>query len=329
LKKSGLAQQRNIFGLAAAWLIRFRQYTVPLAVLIVAVLGTGAVSPRLLRLDSLMNFLTDACPLLILVIGATLPILLGSIDLSLAGMASFSSVLSVRIYPELGSWSTPVVVLICASIGAGQGFFQAWVQIPSLVVTLGMLGILEGAAMLLTNGTPEPVPESDVVIHFVSGTTWGVPNSALVVLAVLALLGGLMRYTRLGRDIFACGSGERAAALSGVNTLRIRIIAFSISAACGALGGMLLLSITTFSSPNLAGNFLLLSIVGVLIGGAAISGGVGGLLSGVIGGLMASWFSIATVVIGISAEAQNAVFGIMALVAGALTTDRSKIGIIK
>ena len=329
MKNSELGQHKNIFAKASAAVVSYRQYTVPLAVLIVAVLGTGAISPRLLRFDSLMNFLTDACPLLVLVIGATLPILLGSIDLSLAGMASLASVLAVRLNPQFGSASALVVVLVCASIGALQGFIQAWVQIPSLVMTLGMLGILEGASMLLTNGTPEPLPESDVIMHLVSGTTWGAPNSALVVLGVLAILGGLMRYTRLGRDVYACGSGELAASLSGVNTLRVRITAFAISAACGALGGLMLLSITTFSSPNLAGNFLLLSIVGVLNGGAAVSGGVGGLLSGVIGGLMASWFSVATVVIGISAEAQNAVFGIMALVAGALTTDRSKIGIIK
>lgn len=306
-----------------------RELLVPLVVLVVSVLGVGAFSPRLLEFGSLMSFLTDACPLVMLVIGGTFPVLLGSIDVSVAGMASLASVLIVQLNPTFGSWSCLVTVLLGAAIGALQGFVHAWAQIPSLVTTLGTLGILQGVAMLSTNGTPEPLPASDLVSNYISGTSWGVPNSAFVTVLVLGLLSLVMRLTRLGREVFATGSAERAAIMSGVPTVRVRVIAFSISAACAAIGGLLLLSISTFSSPTLAGNFLLLSIVGVLIGGTAVSGGVGGLLSGVIGGLMTSWFSIATVVIGVGAEAQNAVFGIMALIAVALTTDRSKIGIIK
>lgn len=218
------------------------------------------------------------------------------------------------------------MIVIGAAIGAAQGFVHAWAKIPSLVTTLGVLGILEGTAMLLTNGTPEPLSTDDVVINALSQTTFGVPNSFLAVLAALVALSLIMRFTRYGRDVYVTGSAERAAIMSGVRTMRVRVISFAISAGCAALGGILLLSITTFSSPTLAGNFLLLSIVGVLLGGTAVSGGVGGLLSGVIGGLMVSWFSIATIVVGVGAEAQNAVFGVMTLIAVALTTDRGKIG---
>ena len=308
---------------------QLREIAIPLAILIVAILGTAAVSPRLLEFRSLMNFLNDASPLLIMVIGGTLPILLGSIDVSVAGMASLASVLAVELNPVFGSASFAAVIAIGAAIGATQGFIHAWGKVPSLVTTLGVLGILEGFAMLLTSGTPDPLSNDDAVINALSQTTFGVPNSFLAVLAALAVLSLLMRFTRYGRDVYATGSAERAAVMSGVRTIRVRVISFAISGACAALGGILLLSITTFSSPTLAGNFLLLSIVGVLLGGTAASGGVGGLLSGVIGGLMTSWFSIATVVVGVGAEAQNAVFGVMALIAVALTTDRGKIGIIK
>src|ERR1043166_2752337 len=227
-----------------------RQILVPLAVLVVVVLATGWFSPNLLEYDALMNFLTDASPLLILVIGGTLPILLGSIDVSVAGMASLASVLAVLFNPALGNWAVPAVVLFGAAVGAVQGAVHAWTQTPSLVVTLGMLGILTGGAMLLTGGTPEAVPDSDVIIAWISGTSWGVPNSAFVVLGVVVVLALLMRFTRLGRDIFATGSAERAARMSGVRTLRVRILAFTISGACAALGGVLLLSISSFSSPT-------------------------------------------------------------------------------
>jgi ribose transport system permease protein len=78
---------------------RFCQVAIPFAILVAAILGTAAVSPRLLEFRSLMNFLNDACPLLIMVIGGTLPILLGSIDVSVAGMACLASVLAVQLNP--------------------------------------------------------------------------------------------------------------------------------------------------------------------------------------------------------------------------------------
>jgi len=308
---------------------RFREVGVPLVVLVAAVLGTAIFSPRLLEFNSLMSFLSDASPLLILVVGGTLPILLGSIDVSVAGMAALAGVLAVQFNPALGSFSIVAVVALGACIGALQGFVQAFAQIPSLVTTLGTLGMLQGLAMLITGGTPDPLPESDVVINWLGQATAGIPNSAIAILAILLFLSLLMRFTRFGRDVYAVGAGERTAIMSGVRTIRTRVACFAISGACAAVGGVLLLSITTFSSPSLSGNFLLLSIVGVLIGGTAASGGVGGLVSGVIGGLMTSWFSIATIVVGVGAEAQNAVFGILALVAVALTTDRGKIGVIK
>ena len=117
--------------------------------------------------------------------------------------------------------------------------------------------------------------------------------------------------------------------MSGVNVVLIRTVIFAISATCAALGGLFLVSITTFSSPTLAGNLLLLSIVGVVIGGTAISGGVGGLVPAVVGGLITAWLRVVTVLVGVTPTAQNIVFGIMALIAVGLTTDRSKLGVIK
>jgi len=276
-----------------------------------------------------MSFLTDAAPLLILVIGGTLPILMGSIDVSIAGMASVGSVLVVQFDPVLGIWTVPAVICVGGCVGALQGALHAWTQTPSLVVTLGTLAVLQGAAMLLTGGTPEALPDTDLLVGWMGATTASIPNSIFVVAVVVLLLAAVMRFTRFGRDIFAVGSAERAARMSGVKSTQVRILAFMISGSCAAIGGIILLSISSFSSPTLAGNFLLLSILGVLVGGTAASGGVGGLASGIIGGLMTAWFNIVTVVIGVGAEAQNAVFGLLALVAVAFTTDRSKIGVIK
>lgn len=301
----------------------------PLAVLIALVAISAAIAPGVVEVDSLVSFLSDAAPIIALVIGGTLPILAGSIDLSVAGVASLTGVLVVVLNPIFGPWTSLVVILIEMAFGATQGLLHSWLQLPSFIVTLGTLSMLSGLALLLSNATAEPIPDNDLFVTYLSDSTADIPNTVIALIIIIAVLGLMLRYLRLGRDIYALGTGERAAIMSAVNVVAVRTIIFAISAGCAAIAGLFLISITAFSSPTLAGNLLLLSIVGVVLGGTAISGGVGGLLPAVVGGLITSWLRIVTVIIGVQPTAQNIVFGLTALVAVALTTDRSKLGIIK
>ncbi|MGM4986401.1 ABC transporter permease [Rhizobium sp. SG570] len=301
----------------------------PLAVLIALVAISAAIAPGVVEVDSLVSFLSDAAPIIALVIGGTLPILAGSIDLSVAGVASLTGVLVVVLNPIFGPWTSVVVILIAMAFGATQGLLHSWLQLPSFIVTLGTLSMLSGLALLLSNATAEPIPDNDLFVTYLSDSTADIPNTVIALIIIIAVLGLMLRYLRLGRDIYALGTGERAAIMSAVNVVAVRTIIFAISAGCAAIAGLFLISITAFSSPTLAGNLLLLSIVGVVLGGTAISGGVGGLLPAVVGGLITSWLRIVTVIIGVQPTAQNIVFGLTALVAVALTTDRSKLGIIK
>jgi ribose transport system permease protein len=301
----------------------------PLLVLIALVAISAMIAPGVIEVDSLVSFLSDAAPIIALVIGGTLPILAGSIDLSVAGVASLTGVLVVVLNPIFGPWTSVVVILIAMAFGATQGFLHSWLQLPSFIVTLGTLSMLSGLALLLSNATAEPIPDNDIFVSYLSNSTGDIPNTIIALIVIIAVLGFLLRYLRLGRDIYALGTGERAAIMSAVNVVATRTIIFAISAGCAAVAGLFLISITTFSSPTLAGNLLLLSIVGVVLGGTAISGGVGGLFPAVIGGLITAWLRIVTVIIGVQPTAQNIVFGLTALVAVALTTDRSKLGIIK
>jgi len=306
-----------------------REILVPVAVLILLVVATSIFAPGMLQPRALANFGVDASPLLITVIGGTLPILLGSIDLSVAGMASLAGVLTIELNGWFGSWTALVVVGLCGVIGGFQGLVQVWAQVPSFVTSLGTLGILSGVSLLVSGATAKPVPANDFLINYFADKTFNFPNSILTVIGVALVLGCVMRFNRLGRDIYATGASEKAAIMSAVRTFRVRTLAFAISGGCSALGGLLLLAQTSFSSPSFTGNLLLLVIVGVVIGGTAISGGVGGLTAGIIGGLIAAWLRVLTVLIGINPATQGIVFGIMAIAAVALTIDREKIGVIK
>ncbi|HTJ91940.1 MAG TPA: ABC transporter permease [Pararobbsia sp.] len=302
---------------------------VPLIVLILLVAGSSFYAPGMLSIGGLSNFSTDAAPLLILVVGSTLPILAGSIDLSVAGIAALVGVLVVDLHPIFGAWATPVVLCGVCLFGALQGYVHAKLQLPSFITTLATLSILTGLGLLLSNATALPIPDDDALFIWLSGNTRSIPNSIIVVLGITILLAIVLRYTRLGRDLYAIGSGERTAIMSGVNTIRVRCIVFALSAFCAGIGGVLLSSITGFSSPTIAGNLLLLSIVGVVLGGTAISGGVGGLGAALVGGAITAWLRVITVMVGVAPTTQNIVFGVMALIAVMLTTDRAKIGIVK
>jgi ribose transport system permease protein len=302
---------------------------IPLLVLILLVAGSSLFAPGMLSTGGLSSFFTDAAPLLILVVGSTLPILAGSIDLSVAGIAALVGVLIVQLHPIFGVWATPVVLCGAALFGALQGYVHAKLQLPSFITTLATLSIVTGLALLLSNATALPIPDDDSIVGWISGSVGPIPNSIIVVVAVTIILAVVLRYARFGRDLYALGAGERTAIMSGVNTIKVRCVVFALSALCAGIGGVLLSSITGFSSPGIAGNLLLLSIVGVVLGGTAISGGVGGLGSALVGGVITSWLRVITVMVGVAPTTQNIVFGVMALIAVMLTTDRAKIGIVK
>lgn len=189
--------------------------------------------------------------------------------------------------------------------------------------------MLYGITHFISNATAAPLSQPSAVISFFGGRTAGLPNGVIVVLVSAATLGILFRFTRLGREIFAVGASERAALLSGVKTLRVKVLAFAISAVCASVAGLLLLGQTGYSSPAMANNYLLPAVVGVVVGGTAISGGIGGIACALIGGLIAGLVRIGTVIVGLNPAYQNIVFGVVIVIAVAITIDREKIGIIK
>ncbi len=302
---------------------------VPALVLVGVVLAIASVNPRFLSARALSSAASDASPMLVLVLGSTPVILIGGIDLSVAALASLSSILAALWLPSLGSAGILAVIGAAAALGGLQGYVHAKAQIPSFVVTLGGLGIFSGLALYLSDATTQAVDGSYPLLDWLAGSTSGVPNSIITVVLVCTLLATVFRFTSLGRWIYATGAGEAAAALCGVRTDYVRVVVFALSGACAALAAMLLVAQTSYSAPTLADNLLLPTITGVVVGGTAISGGVGGLWSGLAGGLTVAAVRLGTVVLGFGPALQAILFGSGILVAVALTTDRRKIGIIK
>ena len=309
--------------------MRFLRRNGAVLVLVVILAAVSTAAPGILRWRAINSLLKDNAPLLIMIVGATLPILLGCLDLSIAAMASLAAVVAAMLSPTMGSGSAVVVVAGAAVIGGLQGYLIGRLQVPSFVISLGALGIFKGAAMYLTGAAMVGITPGIAVYDVLGARSFGMSNSFILVLIVAGLFAAMLKFTNLGRNIYAFGANEIAVYISGVRRDLVRSFAFAASAGCAALGGVMMISQTMFASATVANSLLLPALVGVIVGGTAISGGVGGVLSSLIGGLIAILIRVGVAISGLPPESQDVAFGITILIAVAITTDRAKIGLVK
>lgn len=166
-------------------------------------------------------------------------------------------------------------------------------------------------------------------------TTWinanlaGVPVVVLLAAAVGLASFLVLRYTRFGRHAMAVGAGEPAAWAAGINVNRTKIIAFAISGMLAAIAGVILAARLSSGSPSLANQLLLPAIAAVIVGGTAITGGLGGVARTAVGALIISIVRIGMTFVGVNIFFENVVFGAVLIIAVAITIDRSKIPVIK
>lgn len=301
--------------------------------LIVIIAVFSLMSPNYLTVGNLLIMSSHVAIYGILAIGMLLVILNGGIDLSvgsilaLAGVAAGAMMQGIEIqamgailYPPV--WA--VVVLTCAvgaAIGAVNGVLIAIFKVPAFVATLGVMYVARGVALLMTNGlTYNNLSGSPELGN--TGFDWlgfnriaGVPIS-VIVLAVLAVLGGLMlSRSAFGRWLYASGGNERAAELSGVPTRRVKITVYTLSGMLSAIAGLVLASQLTSAGPTAGVTYELTAIAAVVIGGAALTGGRGTMRGTMLGAFVIGFLSDGLVIIGVSSYWQTVFTGAVIVLA--------------
>jgi len=203
-------------------------------------------------------------------------------------------------------------------------------KIPSFIATLAMGGVLFSAALVLSKERSIMLGDIERTYQtWITGNYLGVPNVIIVGLVVLIVAHVLQAHTRFGRYSAAIGAGEPAAYASGVKVDRQKIFAYMLSAGFAALAGVILAGRLSSGSPTLAAEMMLPSIAAVVVGGTAITGGVGSIWRTLVGSLIISVVRTGMTFLGINIFAQNIVFGSVLVLAVAVTIDRSKIPIVK
>ena len=276
---------------------------------------SSLISPAMFQFGQVLNILQVASFLGIIAIGQTCAILTGGIDLSQAGIVTLTNIISTSLMLGVAAnipEAVAVTLLLAAAIGVVNGFLVAVVGITPLVATLGMNAILFGAALVYTGGAPHgsAAPEFQAVG---TGYVLGLPAPTLIWFAVAALAFVLTRRTVLGRWLYAVGANAEAAAMMGVPVARVLVVSYVLSAVLACLGGLLLTAYIGSPSLGIGNQFLLTAVAAVVVGGTALTGGVGSIVATVGGALFITELSSFTNIVRVSTGTQFVIQGVIIL----------------
>ncbi|HEY0792639.1 MAG TPA: ABC transporter permease [Chthoniobacterales bacterium] len=289
-------------------------------VLLIAILTavTTALNPRFLSPQSLKDLMLNVSIIALLVLGQTVIILMRQIDLSISSTVGITAFLSGTLF--INHPGIPAVAVILLAVGAGallgavNAALIAWGKIPALITTLGTLYIFRGANYAWVHGrqvNAVNVPGSFLAIG--TETFLGVPVLTWMVLVLLVIFFMGLRQYRAGREYYAIGSNLNAAVLAGINVNRRVATGFIISGAVAGLAGALWLA--RFGTVDAtAGEGIELGVItSTVVGGVAITGGVGTVAGAVLGALLLSVFSSTLVFLRVPSFWQQAFQGAMLL----------------
>lgn len=251
--------------------------------------------------------------------GMTFLIVSGEIDLSVGSQYGFLAVLLAWLVTEVGvpvGTSAPLVVLCGVLIGVVNGVVTTRFGVPSFVVTLAMLSVLRGAALLVAHGVPVRGSRDPAFQGVFAGHP--LPNlaaQALWMAAVVAVGALVLAKTKFGYDVYAVGGNRKAAAGAGIAADRVKIACFAITGGLAGLAAVILVAWLGNANPLTGNGFELSVIAAVVVGGAGLTGGTGSVLGSFLGAVIAGVIANALVLFGVDGNWQQVATGALILAA--------------
>ncbi len=291
----------------------------PLALLIVLLLvlvgileflQPGIVNPRWLG-----NMVKFAIPLAMLAACQTMTMYTGGIDLSVGTVATIAAFTTATLSPHLGVSAAILVALGCAlAVGLVNGFGIAICRVHPLIMTLGAGLISMGCLLVyqryvISTGTEIPA----FLIWLGTGRTWNLPNGLVLFVPFAVLLLWAQTHTGFGRLLYAVGSNEKAARLSGVRVWQVHLALYSLSSFIAGITGLLYLGLVKTPSLSLALPLDLPSVAAAVVGGTSIFGGRGGYGGTIVGALILSVLATMLTLLQMPEGARRIIFGLIIL----------------
>lgn len=295
----------------------FIKKNIVLIILVIMMICFQFFNKNFLSLNNIVTIIRQGACTGILAVGLGVVLIVGGIDLSIAAMVSMLSVILGVLTVENG-WPVFPAILLCVALTTFIGFISGTAifatNMPPLIATLGMQNIVQGIAYLANDGLPVyGIPE---FIRSLGQDSLGIIPKPVIVWLIVLLAGWFMlEKTKLGRSIYAVGSNEEAARLSGINTFMIKVFSYS---ACGFFAGIsgVVMTGRLNSGQTLAGGTLYIdALTACVIGGVSMNGGEGRIPGTIIGVVIMTALANGMIAIGLNSYVQLAVKGLVMMMA--------------
>jgi len=307
----------------------------PVLVLLALIGLFTLINPAFLSQRNMARIALAAAPPMMVVLGVTFIIIMGSLDLSMEGAVSFNAVLFCLLFLYLGgavttgAWlAIPAILLFGALLGTLTGLIQVRLRIPSFMSSLAMGFVGTGAAVMITGG--DIVRINDGVFRgLLTLRLLGFPLMVYAAVFMVAVAWFIQNYTVIGRNFYAIGGGEELAHASGVNVPKVRLAAFALAGVFYAIAALFQVARLGQAESVTGANLMFMSITSVVVGGVALWGGIGGVLNATVGVLIVSVINNGMIVIGLPSYLQDGMLGILVIIAVILSTNRRLVTFVK
>ena len=267
--------------------------------------------PGFASIDHIRVLCSEAAIIGVVAIGQTFVIITGGIDLSVAWMVGIAAIMITNVTKGLDeslAWAVPFILVLTTCFGLVNGICIAYLNMPPIVMTLGMNTVLQGGLVAVTQGAPGGAAPA-FIKKMGQSSFLGIPYLIIIWAVLAAVVTVLLFKMKYGRELFAVGNNATVAAYSGINVRRVTLTAYAVSGLTAGIAGMLLAGKVGQSYLGIGDNFQFQSIAAVAIGGTSLMGGNGNYL-----GTVAGAFTI-TIILGILA-ALNLPFGVQKMAYG-------------
>ena len=298
-----------------------------------------AINPAFLTVENLFDLLRSSSGTAILAVGIFLVLLSGGIDVSCTTIAIIGQYVSVNILINTGIdniyFMFAIAIALGLALGAINAVFVSLFKLPTLIVTLGTASLYHGALLefvgtraVNVGGLPQAIKDfgtlNVLTLSRPDGTTYGLSIFFIMLVAVILLTWFILKFTMIGRGIYAIGGNLEAAKRAGFNTTRIQFFVYMYAGMLAGIMGVMHLGLIRYSNPNYLVGTELSVIAAVVLGGARISGGSGTITGTMIGVILITILEKNLIMIGLSSYWQQFFVGLVLLIGVSITYLQAK-----
>jgi ribose transport system permease protein len=295
-------------------------------ILVLLCIGISIGAPQFYSVENLIAILRQCSLVLIIAAGMTMLLIAGEVDLSVGASLAFAGVVSMDVTNKTGSVALGVLagILFGGAVGLFNGLVVTRLRVNSLIATIATMMILQGSVYLYSREAVQNKHLQKAFTDISTGYVGPIPIPVIIAAAVFGLAYLVLRYTTVGRYIYAVGANQKAARLSGIRPERLKLWIFVFTGLLTGLAGLILTSLMNAGQPTAGRGFELTVVAAVILGGTSLLGGRGSLMGTLLGVLVLKVIDNGIIMLRWDQDLQMVVPGIVIVLATYLDLVRKK-----